>query len=295
MGQMSVRDKNVEKKGKGDREQREGKVVDIFSTGLPEGKRSKLDPTADAWSAIAPPPAGYYRLKFFHTKDTFTQDETTRGAKQEYFTANVECKIVEPKEHKDVTVYAKSNTLIKKGLDISTMAGMLVKGGKKLKPEMSDKEVAQMYGKWLQSEPMLWAWCDWFGWSMQDNRTAYPNMDSFPKDDEGKPMHIAEYRTKDKNIEEIKAKLKPITFFTDAEYAAIISEEEEGSEEESEEEGEVEDEDSTDDAEDSEDEEAAEEEGEATETNDEDDEDEEVAKVAAAAKKPVMIKKPVKK
>jgi hypothetical protein len=192
----------------------QGKVVDIFSQkGLPTGKKVKLDATEDAWAYSAPPPAGPQDIKLFLAKEAVKlmplDKEKEMDDDNSYYSISIEAKIVsDDPSLKNITVFPRVNTIIGRGKNISTAAGLVVKLGYKLPAEASDFEIAKLLCLAIKKEPVTKVEFEWQGWSKTDKKVVYPNMASFPVDELGNHMHIVEYKCKDKSVEEIRAQLK---------------------------------------------------------------------------------------
>lgn len=200
---------NVNKDGKNKRP--EAVVVDITSNQLKAGKKSKLDPTEDAWSYSAPPAKGAYSLKVFLAKEAFKQGFfDPQDEDSVFYEAELECKIVSDKAEEDgFTVFGRVSTKIGRGKNISTMAGLLVKMGFKIPEEVAPLQLARMMKAAIAKEPILHnCLCDWSGWSKNDEKVIYTSMDDFPEDEEGNPMHEVTITNKDGGREKIKATLK---------------------------------------------------------------------------------------
>lgn len=183
---------------------------------LPKGKKSKLDPTEDAWEMSAPPPKGDYDLKLFVSGNSGwtilnrepNDDDTA------FYSCNMECRIVsEDKDIDNYPVFGTVTTRIGRGKNISTMAAMIRKCGFKCPDEATDLEVAQVFRKVLAKEPILHG-CelDWQGWSKEDKKVVFMGMDDFPEDSEGnKKFRVV--RTANSGVrEEIVAQLKVKTW-----------------------------------------------------------------------------------
>jgi hypothetical protein len=190
-----------------------GKVVDIFSEkGLPTGKKVKLDATEDAWTYSAPPPAGPFDIKLFLAASPVTLKEREPGdSDTSYYSIALEGKIVsEDKSINNMTVFPYVNTIIGRGKNISTAAGLIVKLGYKLPGdgEADDYTIAKVLCMAIKKEPIVKVELEWQGYSKTDKKVVYPNMASFPVDENGNHVHIVEYKCKDKSVEEIRAQLK---------------------------------------------------------------------------------------
>jgi hypothetical protein len=186
-------------------------VVDITSNTLKAGKKSKLDPTEDAWSYSAPPAKGAYSLKVFLAKDAFKQGFfDPQDEDSVFYEGELECKIVSDKPDEDgFTVFGRVSTKIGRGKNISTMAGLLVRMGFKIPDEATPLQLARMLKAAIAKEPVLHnCLCDWSGWSKNDEKVIYTSMDDFPEDEEGNPMHEVTITNKDGGREKIKATLK---------------------------------------------------------------------------------------
>lgn len=190
----------------------EAKPVDLSDASLKQGKKSKLDPTEDAWSRTAPPPKGEdYTLKIFLAKDGMKQGLIDKNdADSIFYEAELECKTVS--ENPDIdnfTVFGRVSTKIGRGKNISTMAGLINKMGYKLPEEATPLQLAKMLKAAIAKSPILYdCHLDWSGWSKNDNKVVCSSMDDFPQDEEGNPVHQFKISNKDGGKEEITASLK---------------------------------------------------------------------------------------
>lgn len=200
-----------------------GRVVDIFSEkGLPSGKKVKLDATEDAWAYSAPPPAGPQDIKLFLAKEAVTLKPKDKDKEMDddnsYYSISMEAKIVsDDKSINNLTVFPYVNTILGRGKNISTAAGLIVKLGYKLPAEASDFEIAKLLCLAIKKEPITKVELDWQGYSKTLGKTVYPSMTSFPTDKEGNHQHIVEYKHKDGAIEEIRAQLKVVHWYSKGE------------------------------------------------------------------------------
>lgn len=198
----------VDSKGK---KMLEDKVIDLSDASLKSGKKSKLDPTEDAWARTAPPPKGDYNLKLFLAKDGFKANYTDpEDLDTIYYIADLECKIQSnDKEVDGFTVFSKVTTRISRGKNISTLAGLIVKCGYKLPEEATPLELIKMLRKVLATEPILRdCHCDWNAWSKNDQKNIYTSMEDFPEDEEGNKRHQFSISNKDGGREDISASFK---------------------------------------------------------------------------------------
>lgn len=171
----------------------EGKTVDPNDTSLKPGKKSKLDPTQDAWSSSAPPKKDNYRLKLFPAKDGYrVKYEREDDEDSIYYSVNLECRIVsDEKETDNYPVFSTVTTRIGRGKNISTMAGLMAKGGVNLpEEEVSELKIFRLMAKWLKKEPVLWAKVDWKGGYMPGDGKSkyvslYKSMEDFPELEDG--------------------------------------------------------------------------------------------------------------
>jgi len=196
-----------------------GRVVDIFSEkGLPTGKKVKLDASEDAWAFSAPPAAGPQDIKLFLAKEAVTlkprDKEKEMDDENSYYSISMEAKIVsDDKTINNLTVFPYVNTIIGRGKNISTGAGLIVKLGYKLPPEASDYEIAKLLCLAIKKEPIAKVELDWQGYSKILGKNVYNSMTAFPTDKEGSHMHIVEYKHKDGTVEEIRAQLKVVHWY----------------------------------------------------------------------------------
>lgn len=147
--------------------------IDINDASLIAGDALNLDLNEDWQAQAAPPPAGKYRLKL-----TLDDTKIIVGQKQnfaitdpngKYYNKQVTCKIQLPgNEFDQAFVYYKAASTPKRGKKLSTMAGLLIKMGAKLKPNMSELEVAKLFIAVVNKhEPELIADCDWRAWDKE--------------------------------------------------------------------------------------------------------------------------------
>lgn len=161
---------------------------------LPKGVASVIDPTQDAWAVPPPPPKGLYRLKLFLSDEGVKldyRDRKNRKPEEAYYTANLECRIVDNKDYLNRIIFAGASTNIRQGKEISTMIGLLVKMGLKMQSgqKVDDFTVVQTFLKALAKEPVLQGFIDWSGGYKPEATAQNPNpyyknvfktMDEFP-------------------------------------------------------------------------------------------------------------------
>src|ERR1035438_990217 len=73
------------------------KVVDVFATGAPTGKASKINVEEDAWERTAPPPKGRYSLQIFPADNPVSLNENKAGEFESY-SVNLMAKVVKSSE-----------------------------------------------------------------------------------------------------------------------------------------------------------------------------------------------------
>ena len=190
--------------------------VDINATGLWEGEEQEVDQKEDWQARSAPPPKGRYRLQFFPISSEKITDFKVQQISETnvIYSKDIMCKIVSDNEKvAGSIVSARFSTGIQKGKTKSSMYGVLELGGAKLPAKIKPRALAKGFSQWLAKEPILVADCDWQAWDTSDTdathelgRVLLAGMDKFPKDSNGKPMHII----KNKKGLEFVAKLKII-------------------------------------------------------------------------------------
>lgn len=187
------------------------KSVDLNATGLKAGKKSKLDPTEDAWANSAPPPKGEYTLKVYLAKDGMKMGLIKPDDEDSvFYEAELETKIKHDNpEYDNFTVFSRVSTKIGRGKNISTMAGLINKMGYKLPEEATPLQIAKLLKAAIAKEPVLYNnMLDWSGWSQNDNKVICTSMDDFPEDEEGNPVHEFTITNKDGGREKIQARVK---------------------------------------------------------------------------------------
>ncbi len=185
------------------------------STIIVKGKVSKLDPTSDAFARIPPAPKGEYDLKLTPGRNGFEVDalDPKKPISNDncYYKVNMEAVIVNNSDYENQRVFPTVTTRIGRGKELSTMADLIVRlgAGKHLKPEMNDFEVAELFSKILDKEPVFKKVpCDWEGYSKEDDRTVFKTMSDFPSDGKGGFVPVGVHNTKNRQREEINAQLK---------------------------------------------------------------------------------------
>lgn len=166
-----------------------GKPVNILDPTLPEGLEQELNPEADAWGPIEPPPMGCYPLQLMLAATDPWTLRTRRGMPKEdpkaaYYNVALECRITEG-GYKNVPVYAGGSTILARGREISTIGGLVRKAGYKLRPKLTDRAQAKLFAEILTKTIILWADCDWEAWSRSEGRAIKKGMINFPEDPEG--------------------------------------------------------------------------------------------------------------
>lgn len=177
--------------------------IDINDASLVAGDALNLDLNEDWQAQAAPPPAAKYRLKL-----TLEDSKITVGQKQGFATTDpngkfykkqVVCKIQLPGNEFDQSfVYYNATSGVGRGKKLSTMAGLLLMMGAKLKPNMSELELAKLFIAVVNKhEPELIGECDWSAWDTEaeskgDFGAALKvGMKNFPLIN-GKRQHIIE-------------------------------------------------------------------------------------------------------
>ena len=226
---MAVLDKARVAQQKSDTEETSGKgksegiVVDVLQDKtLPTGERRKHDITEDAWAYSAPPPTGRYKIKLHPGDKPVTKWDSEDGRPPIYNIA-IEGEIVESKdgEYDKVRVFPRVSTAVGRGKGISTAAGLIVKLGYKLPDEIDDLSLARLVLKAIMKEPMTDVEIDWQAYSKEDKRVVYRGMHKFPQDANGEPMHVVDYMTKARVMEEIKANLDVTHWYGKGETGSV--------------------------------------------------------------------------
>ena len=196
-------------------EDKKGRVVDVLQDkSLPTGQSHKLDITEDAWEYGAPPKAGPQTIKLFLAKDGVICYDDDKD-KEPGYGISIEGKIVDSTngEFDGVTVFPRVNTFLGRGKNISTAAGLVAKLGYKVPEQADHLAIAKLIVLALKKEPTIKVECDWRGWSKLDSRVAFKNMEAFPKDEHGEPIHIVDYKSSKGQIEEIRAQLQVVHWY----------------------------------------------------------------------------------
>lgn len=193
------------------------KAIDINDTSLPEGATENINPDADAWERACPPPDGTYKVAIFEAKVPYQQGKTDDG--QIYYVANLETKIIENEEWKNIRIFAKVSTYIGAGKEISTMAGLIRKFGVKVAPTVTHLGVVKLLKKCLAQEPKLFVEGEWKVWDMKKEEWLKQGMKNFPKSEDGKHhIHII----RDSGGNQVAAKFKPVRWWGIKEYQGMM-------------------------------------------------------------------------
>ncbi len=200
-----------------------GRIVNVLEDkSLPTGEVHKIDATEDAWAFNAPPPSGRYTLKVVLAKDGDKCYDDDQDKEPGYGIA-MEGKIINSKggEYDGVVLFPRVATFFGRGKNISTAAGLLVKFGLIIPESANQLQVAQWLVKHLKKEPVIDFELDWRGYSKIEKRNVFRNMEAFPKDTEGNPIHIVQYKTSTGVIEEIKANADVVHWYGKGEESKI--------------------------------------------------------------------------
>lgn len=192
---------------------KELKAIDINDTSLPEGKEETINPNADAWERACPPPDGTYLVKLHEARQCYMKGETDDG--DIYYVANLEAKIQENEEWKDVTVFGKVSTYIGAGKEISTMAGLIRKFGVNVSPQVTHLALIKLLKKCLAKEPKIYLEGEWKAWDTHANSWIKQGMKNFPRTEDGKGYH---HVVTDSKGGSVTAKLKPTKWWGLKEY-----------------------------------------------------------------------------
>ena len=181
---------------------------------LPTGEVHKLDTSEDAWAFSAPPKAGAFELKLFLAKEGVKCYDDDKDKEPGYGIA-MEAKIVNSPngEFDGVVVFPRVATFLGRGKNISTAAGLIHKLGFKVPEEAHQLKIAQLLVQALKREPVTKVELDWRGYSKIEKRNVFRNMEAFPKDKDGEPMHIVDYKASNGQIEEIRANLDVVHWY----------------------------------------------------------------------------------
>jgi hypothetical protein len=198
---------------------KELKTIDINDTSLPEGKEETINPSADAWERACPPPDGVYLVKIHESKIAYQQGKTDDG--EYYYVANIECKIQDNEEWKDVIIFGKVSTYIGAGKEISTMAGLIVKFGVKVQSNVTHLALVKLLKKVLAKEPKLYVEGEWKAWDMPANQWIKQGMKTFPKLEAGGFNHVV----RDSKGGTVTAKFKPVKWWALKDYRDFIEKE----------------------------------------------------------------------
>jgi hypothetical protein len=201
---------------------KELKTIDINDTSLPEGKEETINPNADAWERACPPPDGVYLVKLHEAKTAYQQGKTDDG--EYYYVANVECRIQENEEWKDVIIFGKVSTYIGAGKEISTMAGLIVKFGVKVQPNVTHLALVKLLKKVLAKEPKLYVEGEWKAWDMSANQWLKQGMKTFPVIDGSNPRAY-NHVVRDSKGGTVTAKFKPVKWWALKDYRDFMEKE----------------------------------------------------------------------
>lgn len=215
---MAIIDDNTEHDLKG--KIPELKTIDINDTSLPEGKEETINPNADAWERACPPPDGVYLVKLHEAKTAYQQGKTDDG--EIYYVANVECRIQENEEWKDVVIFGKVSTYIGAGKEISTMAGLIVKFGVKVQPNVTHLALVKLLKKILAKEPKLYVEGEWKAWDMNTGSWLKQGMKTFPKLETGGGYN---HVIRDSKGGIVTAKFKPMKWWKLQDYREFMEKE----------------------------------------------------------------------
>ncbi len=191
-------------------------VLDINDASLMAGVEQEVDATDDWQARACPPVEGKYRLKLCIPDTSIIVGHKDGFAKNDpngvYYQKEIQCKIQhsDPKIQDSVVGY-KASTGISRGKKTSTMAGILVMAGFKVKPKINDLELATLFIKALgQKEPILIAETQWEAWDASDRndiKCVMRGMANFPKNKDGKTHnHILTSRKGQEFVAKLKLK-----------------------------------------------------------------------------------------
>lgn len=186
-------------------------------------KVAEIDYTEDAWERSAPPPRDIYQLRLFPTKDGYEPRKYNEKDPNSpmFFQAALECRIVSDNpEYNNIPVFYYASTRLPRGKNISTVLGLMIKAGAKIKAtSLTDIDQIKFFDQFLTKEPIISAELDWRGsyLSGQDPKTGknqYANVfnhyEEFPENPDGADavrQHEITISKKDGTPVEIKAQL----------------------------------------------------------------------------------------
>lgn len=176
--------------------------VDIFA--VTADAQQTYDESANAFERLATIKPGVYGVKLFAAEKGWKQWEKNGNLS---YICDVVAKIVDTTLaptgadlFQDFTLDWMVSTMVPKGRKTSTMATILAKMGFSLKVITGHKQLAQGFGKWLKTEPVVYVEVDWKcrvkksdDPNLKDWVNLYYTAAQFPKGENGEPLERFEY------------------------------------------------------------------------------------------------------
>lgn len=191
------------------------KPVDIDLSDLSlQGDQLDINQEADAFASPAPPPelgpdgkAIKYRVTLSHkeaeSKNQYKASETKTGAR--YIKTALEAKIIDEGGPFDGYTLNDNfvSTMVMPQSGTCRMAGILKALKVPFSARISAPDLARLFQQTINGEPQVLVEVQWGAYSEEEDKTVLRGEKRWPKDKDGKRVHIARY---DKTGEEVTAR-----------------------------------------------------------------------------------------
>lgn len=152
----------------------------------------EMDPEADAFSFPAPPPDGVYEVRM-QPSDQGWERRYSKKLNKHYLQIGLELRIVDPGgEFDDKPIFDNASDIVMQGTRICRIAGILKALGEAIPSKTTNIELCRKFEEVLATNPSLRIKTRWEGYSKDQEKTVKRGMASFPKNAEGKPLHVFE-------------------------------------------------------------------------------------------------------
>lgn len=167
-------------------------AIDINDARVPDGQEQIVDTTADAYDIPMPVPKGIYEFNIFLASEGWKLGYEDGKKELPYYQAPLELKVTEETPAwRDRVVFGQVDTRIWSGKTTSTLVTCMSKRGvKNLPAKATPKQWSQMFNKFLNKEPKVYAEVDWQAYSKAEDENILTGMEHFPRNADGTFNHI---------------------------------------------------------------------------------------------------------
>ena len=152
----------------------------------------ELDTDADAFSFPAPPPDGVYEVRM-QPSDQGWERRYSEKLHKHYLQIGLELRIVDPGgDFDDKPIFDNASDIVMQGTHICRIAGILKALGETIPSKTTNVELCRMFDTVLATNPSTRVKIRWEAYSKDQKKTLKRGMNNFPKNADGKPLHVFE-------------------------------------------------------------------------------------------------------